>query len=277
VQTAPFLLAATSALLNDVEFDLRDAAFHHPKLAGGRTREIDNASGNVGTAVIDPDSHGLSGRYVRHPQLCAERQGRMSGGHCVRIEFLAARGRLVLRIEAGNTLRGDLCRARIVMPRERRMLSHMCDTPRGEVRCRSLVLPRRLPVRARNFGLSHRTGLSAGRKRRGGENDHRQSNDMSDTRVRTLDERMLGTIAGKHVVSPNRAPGPSPTRNEGRTVAERDQAPALSGDFIRGVLIEPQHAARATAAFWPRGISDQQSLRCAITPRQCGFASLRGA
>src|SRR5579872_1282071 len=82
--------AGVFALLNDVELDLRDPAFNHPKLAGGRTREIDDASGNVRTAVIDPDSHGLSGRDVRHPQLCAERQGRMSGGHRVRIEFLAA-------------------------------------------------------------------------------------------------------------------------------------------------------------------------------------------
>ena len=54
--------------------------------------------------------------------------------------------------------------------------------------------------------------------------------------------RTFGTIDGKHVASPTRAPDLNPARNEGGTVAERDPARQNAGDFIRGVVIEPQFA-----------------------------------
>jgi hypothetical protein len=39
---------------------------------------------------------------------------------------------LVLCVEAGNSPRGDLCRGRMVVPRERGMLSHGRDAPIGD-------------------------------------------------------------------------------------------------------------------------------------------------
>ena len=56
----------------------------------------------------------------------------MSCSQIARIELFAVRGLLVLCVEAGNPLRGELCRGRMVVPRERRMLSHGCDTPVGD-------------------------------------------------------------------------------------------------------------------------------------------------
>ena len=56
----------------------------------------------------------------------------MSGSQIVRIELFAARGLLPLCVEAGNSLRGDLCRGRIVVPCERGMLFRGCDTPVGD-------------------------------------------------------------------------------------------------------------------------------------------------
>jgi hypothetical protein len=84
---------------------------------------------------------------------------------------------------------------------------------------------------ANKFGIpGDNGGLSAGRKRRRPENDGKQLNDVPDTsgrdrgRVRNMicfngDVRTLGTIDGRHVASPTRAPNLNPTRNEGGTVA----------------------------------------------------------
>ena len=92
------------------------------------------------------------------------------------------------------------------------------------------MLQRSLSTRANKFGIPDNGGLSAGRKRRRPENDGKQLNDVPDTsgrdrgRVRNMicfngDVRTLGTIDGRHVASPTRAPNLNPTRNEGGTVA----------------------------------------------------------
>jgi hypothetical protein len=84
-------------------------------------------------------------------------------------------------------------------------------------------------------GVSNRGGLRAGRKRRSTENDDKHLKDVPDTsgrdrgRVRNMvclnsDVRALGTIDGRHIASPTRAPSLNRTRNEGGTVAGRDQA-----------------------------------------------------
>jgi hypothetical protein len=169
------------SLLNDVEFDLCDPTLNHPERVGRRMRDIDNPSRNVRTAVIDPNDHGPPGPDVCHPQPGTKRQRRMSGSQIVRVELFATRGLLALCVEACNSLRGDLCRGRIVGPRERRMLFHGCDMTvgeerRGEERCRSIALQRRR--------MSNRGGLGTGRKRRSPENDDKQSKDVPDTSAR---------------------------------------------------------------------------------------------
>jgi hypothetical protein len=110
------------------------------------------------------------------------------------------------------------------------------------------VRQRRLPTRAHILRIPDRRGLSAGRKKPGSENHDKQSNDVpgasdqdrgrdrertcSSSGARTLGST-LGTIDGKHIASPTRAPDLNPTRNEGRTVAEPDQARHGPNDFIR--------------------------------------------
>ena len=73
-------MAVSCPLLDDVKFDLCDPASNHPQRIGRGMRDIDDSSGNVRTAVIDPNCHGPAGRDVCHPQPGAKRQRRMSGG-----------------------------------------------------------------------------------------------------------------------------------------------------------------------------------------------------
>ena len=55
----------------------------------------------------------------------------MSGGQFLRIEFFAVRGLGTFRVEAGHSMRGNLCLACIPGRRERGMLSRDRDTPGG--------------------------------------------------------------------------------------------------------------------------------------------------
>ena len=110
-------------LLNDVEFDLCNAAANHPERLGGRIRDVDDASGNERTAVIDPNCHGAPSRDICHPQPGAEWQCAMSGGQFVGIEFFAARGPGSFFVEAGKSVRRNLCFGCIFVRRERGMLS----------------------------------------------------------------------------------------------------------------------------------------------------------
>src|SRR5664279_1049934 len=87
-------------LLHDVELDVGDALSNHSQRLRRGIGNVDHASGNVRSAVIDPDRHRAAGRDIRHPQPRAERQGRMRGGQLVCVEFFAARGACSLRLEA---------------------------------------------------------------------------------------------------------------------------------------------------------------------------------
>jgi len=116
-------------LLDNVKFDFCNAGSNHSQRLSRRIRDIDNSSGNVRAAVIDPNCHGPSAGDIRHAQPCAEWQRGMSGGQIVRIELFAARGLCSLCIEAGNSLRSGLCLGRLVVRRERGMPFYGRDTP----------------------------------------------------------------------------------------------------------------------------------------------------
>jgi hypothetical protein len=216
-------------LVDDVELDLGDALANHSQRIGGGIGDVDNASGNVGPAVVDPNRHGSPGGDVGHAQFCAERQGRMRGGQFMRVELFAVRGPRSLAVEAGKSLRGDLGVRCIFVGRERRMLSHGRHTVVGPERCRSIVIHRRLSARAKKSGVfGDHGGLRAGGKRRRAEHCGKQSNDFPDTRGRararvrnracvTIDARGTGTANGRHIASPIRAPNQRPisTRHQG--------------------------------------------------------------
>jgi hypothetical protein len=116
------------------------------------------------------------------------------------------------------------------------------------------VWQRCLPTGANKIGISDRCGLRAGRKRHSTENDDKQLNDIPGPSGRdgarfNGDVRALGTIDGRHVASLIRAPSLNPTRNEGRTVAGRDQARHQLVDFHSGVIVAQQLAASSLRYF----------------------------
>jgi hypothetical protein len=135
-------------LLDDVKFDLCNTRSNHSQRLGRGIGDIDNSSGNVRTAVIDPNCHRFSTGDVRHAQPCAEWQRRMSGGQIVRIEFFAARCLCTLRIEAGQSLRSSFCLGSIVVRGGRRVPFYGRETSVNEQWCRSIVLQRRLSTGA---------------------------------------------------------------------------------------------------------------------------------
>src|ERR1700688_1837736 len=105
-------------LLHDVELDVGDTLSDHSERLRRGIGNVDDASGNVGSAVVDPYRHRLAGRDIGHAQPRAEREGRMRSGQFMGIEFFAARGFCAFRIETAKTLRGRL---RILVRRERGM------------------------------------------------------------------------------------------------------------------------------------------------------------
>lgn len=101
------------------------------------------------------------------------------------------------------------------------------------------MVQRRVPAGTGKFGISDRGGLSAGRKRRSPKYDDKRLKDVPDTSGRVGNMiclngpvRVIGIIDG-HVASPIPAPNLSRTRNEGRTVAGRDQAWHQTRDFMQ--------------------------------------------
>src|SRR3954465_2962377 len=70
----------------DAEAHVREAAPDNSKLHSGRRRKIDDAPGNVGATVVDPDRDRPSGIEIDDAQTGAERQRPVSGGQLARIE-----------------------------------------------------------------------------------------------------------------------------------------------------------------------------------------------
>jgi len=131
----------------------------------------------------------------------------------MRIELFAARCLLVLCVEAGNSMWRNLCRRRMVVPRERRVFSRGCDTPVTDEWCRSILWRRWAGTN--KIGVSDRGRFRAGRKRCSAENGRKQSNDVSSpsgrdgARLRG-DVRVLGTSDGRHAATPAQNTGPLP-------------------------------------------------------------------
>jgi hypothetical protein len=96
-------------LLNDVKFDLGNTPANHSQRFGRSIGDVDNSSGNERTAVIDPNCHGPPGGDVCYAQAGAERQRAMSGGQFLRVELFAARGLRSFCVEAGDSMRRNLC------------------------------------------------------------------------------------------------------------------------------------------------------------------------
>jgi hypothetical protein len=116
-------------LLDDVKFDLCKSASNHPQRLSRRIRDVDNASGNERTAVIDPNRHGPPCSDVCHAQPGAEWQRAMSRGQFVRIELFTVRGLCSFRVEAGKPGRRNLCLGRLFVRRERGMFFRDRHTP----------------------------------------------------------------------------------------------------------------------------------------------------
>src|SRR5947209_20051736 len=95
-----------ASLLDDVKFDLRHPSSDDSQRFGGGMRDIDDASGNVRAAVIDPDRHGPAGGDVGDAHPRAERQRAVSGGQFARIEPFAASGLRLVPVEAGEAIPG---------------------------------------------------------------------------------------------------------------------------------------------------------------------------
>ena len=108
-------------LLHHVELHLRQPAIDHAQRIGGGMGDVDNSSGNVGAAVVDPNRHRMPVADIGDAQPRAERQGRMRGRQLRRVEFLAARGSRALRVEAGNPLRGARRRGGMFRARRTKM------------------------------------------------------------------------------------------------------------------------------------------------------------
>src|SRR5258707_15557724 len=124
-------------LLDDVKFDLCNTPSNHSQRLGRRIRNVDISSCNERTAVIDPNRHGPSGSDVCHAQPGAEWQRTMSGSQFLRIELLAARRLCSLRVEAGKSMRPNLCLGCIFVRRERGMLFR--DRHTRHERCLSIL------------------------------------------------------------------------------------------------------------------------------------------
>src|SRR5882672_5423889 len=102
----------------------------HSQRFGRGIRDVDNSSGNERTAVIDPNCHGPPSSDVCHAQPGAEWQRTMSGCQFARIEPFAARCVCSFCVEAGKSMRPNLCLGCIFVRRERGMLFRDRYTPR---------------------------------------------------------------------------------------------------------------------------------------------------
>jgi hypothetical protein len=170
----------------------------------------------------------------------------MSGGQFVRIELFAIRGPCSLCVEAGKSLRGNLCLGCIFVRRERSILFRRCHTP---IRHVLIVFSRCLSISGSEFrSFGNNRGLSAGGKRSRCEHDGEQSD-------------------GRHA-APTSYRNPTGNKagwNSGGTVARRSQAPQQSHDFTMGVIIASQLTThRAQGTGWP---APEPAARSAVAPR----------
>ncbi len=87
--------------MNDVKFDLGDAALNYPQRFGRGIGDINNTSRNERTSIVDPNHDRAPIDEIGHAQSRAKRQRRVRSSQFVRIVFFAARRLFVLCIEAG--------------------------------------------------------------------------------------------------------------------------------------------------------------------------------
>jgi len=104
--------------LNNVKFDLRNTLSDNSQRFGSEMRDVEDASGNKRTTVIDPNRHGPPSGDVRDAHPRAERQCSVSGSQFARIEPFAARGLWVMAVKAGKSIRCILRIARVFVVRE---------------------------------------------------------------------------------------------------------------------------------------------------------------
>ena len=93
------------SLFHDVQLDLRDTSSGNSKRLGSGRRDVDDASRDERTAVIDPNGHRPAGGDVGDTHLGTERQCAVSSGQLLRIEFFTARGPRLMPIKTGETIR----------------------------------------------------------------------------------------------------------------------------------------------------------------------------
>jgi hypothetical protein len=167
-------------LMNDVKFNLRNTSIDNSQSFCRRIRDVDNASGNVWTAVIDANCDRSPGRDICHAQPGTEWQRRVSGSQLIRIELFAVRCLLSIRVEAGDSVRCCWRRGCVFV---RRVLDRFDrDTPVGD---RGLLVPfrqRRLSTGAQSGCVRDGRGLHASTKRRRRHDDGNQSNKVPNTR-----------------------------------------------------------------------------------------------
>lgn len=96
------------SLLNDLKRDIDHAHPDHSK-GFSRTRcNVDDASTNKRTTVIDSHDHGPSVRDIGHTQARSKRQGRMRRMQRMFVEPFAARGHLIFRVETRKPGQGGV-------------------------------------------------------------------------------------------------------------------------------------------------------------------------
>src|SRR5258708_3003717 len=94
--------------MDDVKFALCYTASNHSQRFGRSVRDVNNSTGDVRTAVIDPNRHRPPTSDVCYAQPSAKWQRRMGSCQFVRIELLAVCGLCSFCVEPGNSTRHHL-------------------------------------------------------------------------------------------------------------------------------------------------------------------------
>jgi hypothetical protein len=98
--------------VDDVKFHFRNALIDHSYPFSGRRRDIDRASTNERTTIVDSNDDRTSVNNVSDAQPRAKWQCWMSSCQFVGIEFFAARSLRILAVEAGKRVRCTLSSGR---------------------------------------------------------------------------------------------------------------------------------------------------------------------
>src|SRR3954454_4421887 len=93
------------SLFHDVQLDLRNTSSGNSKRPGSGRRDVDDASRDERTTVIDPNGHRPPSGDVGDTHLGTERQCAVSSSQLLRIEFFAARGPRLMPVETVKTIR----------------------------------------------------------------------------------------------------------------------------------------------------------------------------